>query len=558
MALLARSFNRIDYRGTYLCITKDTQIQVKHILLSRVVTEDDGNVGLVGRTIANAFTVFGGENGWPELSVFINQCVEVDNDLLKETAMLILANLLEQSTNVATRDESTFILEMLLVLLIHKPLDDRTKNLVKQTLLRCVEREDDRNTYIEAAKIVVKQGHAPDDIAFVARAGLFEAAMDMINNMEKTNQASSRRTDELSESVGSAGGHWKSRVKKAKSSVEDDLSQPWVCEETDPFTPRICYFYFPKTRMPSHIKTYDGSEDPEDHLKIFLSAAKTERWAIPTWCHNSTLTRNARVWFDDLPRETIDSYDDLKKTFFKSTSSGRNTLRTRSKSITPGRVTGSLQKSLYRGETAGKDKAIAIPMVQPWERVARQRITQSFSPNSKISFPPLGEDAGREGPMIIEAKIGGHCVHRMYVDGGSASEILYENRFSRLYLEIKRQLIPATTPLIGFSREIIWPIGQIQLLVTIGDEEHSTSALMNFVVVRSPSPYNGFIGRSGVRKLQAEDPGRWSRLVPLECAMVSRPERTLPANETKVEEMIKVAVNPEYSEQTIMIESTLT
>ncbi|GJS07272.1 hypothetical protein Tco_0364068 [Tanacetum coccineum] len=39
-------------------------------------------------------------------------------------------------------------------------------------------------TYIEAAKIVVKQGHAPDDITFVARAGLFEAAMDMINNME--------------------------------------------------------------------------------------------------------------------------------------------------------------------------------------------------------------------------------------------------------------------------------------------------------------------------------------------------------------------------------------
>ncbi|GJT64830.1 hypothetical protein Tco_1016310 [Tanacetum coccineum] len=26
-------------------------------------------------------------------------------------------------------------------------------------------------TYIEAAKIVVKQGHAPDDITFVARAG---------------------------------------------------------------------------------------------------------------------------------------------------------------------------------------------------------------------------------------------------------------------------------------------------------------------------------------------------------------------------------------------------
>nr|GEU55543.1 reverse transcriptase domain-containing protein [Tanacetum cinerariifolium] len=34
--------------------------------------------------------------------------------------------------------------------------------------------------------------------------------------------------------------------------------------------------------MPSHIKTYYGSEDPEDHLKIFQAAAKTERWAMPT------------------------------------------------------------------------------------------------------------------------------------------------------------------------------------------------------------------------------------------------------------------------------------
>ncbi|GKB76160.1 hypothetical protein Tco_0943055 [Tanacetum coccineum] len=90
-------------------------------------------------------------------------------------------------------------------------------------------------------------------------------------------RASSRRTEEVSESEGSAGGHWKSKLKRQKSNIEDDLSQSWVCEETDPFTPRIHYFNFPKTQMPSHIKTYDGSEDPEDHLKIFQSAAKMER-----------------------------------------------------------------------------------------------------------------------------------------------------------------------------------------------------------------------------------------------------------------------------------------
>ncbi|GJZ09704.1 reverse transcriptase domain-containing protein [Tanacetum coccineum] len=130
----------------------------------------------------------------------------------------------------------------------------------------------------------------------------------------------SKRTEVMSENEGSAGGHWKSKSKKQRSSVEDDLSQPWVCEETDPFTPRIRYFNFPRTRMPSHIKTYDGSEDPEDHLKIFQAAAKTERWAMPTWCHmfNSTLTGNARVWFDDLPKESIDSYDDLRKAFLEN------------------------------------------------------------------------------------------------------------------------------------------------------------------------------------------------------------------------------------------------
>ncbi|GKG27992.1 reverse transcriptase domain-containing protein, partial [Tanacetum coccineum] len=33
---------------------------------------------------------------------------------------------------------------------------------------------------------------------------------------------------------------------------------------------------------------------------------------------NSTLTGNARVWFDDLPQESIDSYDDLKKAFLEN------------------------------------------------------------------------------------------------------------------------------------------------------------------------------------------------------------------------------------------------
>ncbi|GJU49194.1 reverse transcriptase domain-containing protein, partial [Tanacetum coccineum] len=129
---------------------------------------------------------------------------------------------------------------------------------------------------------------------------------------------SSQETGEYSESEDSEGGHWKSKSRRHRSNTcEDDLSQPWTCEERNPFTPRIRHFNFPRTMMPSHVKTYNGSGDPEDHLKLFQASAKTDRWAMPTWCHmfNSTLTGNARVWFDKLSRESIDSYEDLRTAF---------------------------------------------------------------------------------------------------------------------------------------------------------------------------------------------------------------------------------------------------
>ncbi|GKC26068.1 hypothetical protein Tco_1033362 [Tanacetum coccineum] len=134
-------------------------------------------------------------------------------------------------------------------------------------------------------------------------------------------------------------------------------------------------------------------------------------------------------------------------------------------------------------------------------------------------------------------------------------------------------MVLATAPLIGFNKEIIWPIGQISLSVKIGDKEHSTSTWMNFVVVRSPSLYNGIIGRPGVRKIQAVPSTtygmlkflvlggiltlRSSKIIPLECMMVSVP-KVQPSVSTRVaEERIKVAIYPEYPEQIIAIGSIL-
>ncbi|GKD23834.1 hypothetical protein Tco_1225537, partial [Tanacetum coccineum] len=213
-------------------------------------------------------------------------------------------------------------------------------------------------------------------------------------------------------------------------------------------------------------------------------------------------------------------------------------------------------------------------MVQPWQRVAKQRITQTFSQVLVISFLPLGEEDGTEGPMLIEDEMGGHFVYRMYVDEGSSLKILYEHCFNRFRQEVKSQMVPATTPLVGFSGEIIWLLGQISLLAKIGDEKHSTSAWMNFMVVRSPSPYNGIIRRPRVRRIQAVPSTahgmlkfpvtgetvtlQSSRIIPLKCTMVSGPGTQQPVINQVTEEKIKVAIHLEYPKQTIAIGYALT
>ncbi|GKD10119.1 hypothetical protein Tco_1189804, partial [Tanacetum coccineum] len=134
-------------------------------------------------------------------------------------------------------------------------------------------------------------------------------------------------------------------------------------------------------------------------------------------------------------------------------------------------------------------------------------------------------------------------------------------------------MVPTTTPLLGFSGEISWPLGQISLMVTLGDEEHSENSLMNFMVVRSPSLYNGIIGRPGLRKIQAVPSTahemlkfpvkgvivtiRSKTIIPAECRMVTKAHDVCPPKEPAVTDGVKVAIHREYPDQTVMIGGSL-
>nr|GFB82663.1 hypothetical protein [Tanacetum cinerariifolium] len=304
----------------------------------------------------------------------------------------------------------------------------------------------------------------------------------------------SRRTKVVSESKGSAGGHWKSKPNKQKSSMEDDLSQPCVCEETDPFTPWIRYFDFPKTQMPSHIKTYDGSEDSEDHLKTFQAATKKERWAMPTWCHmfNSTLTGNARkkcikdpVEIHNIKQRNGESTEEFVRRYKLECRDGEMAAssRERKKSFPYWKQEAGQKQNFKRGNFQNEQRmerkqdrftlltktpreilalykgkfkpppSMTIPVEKrnaskfsefhgevghttdeckdskeggnlgerqtagningaTMTKDSKAKDHSNFLPEISNFFPTLGEEDGTKGPMIIEAEMGGHCVHR--------------------------------------------------------------------------------------------------------------------------------------------------
>ncbi|GKA15411.1 hypothetical protein Tco_0695158 [Tanacetum coccineum] len=71
------------------------------------------------------------------------------------------------------------------------------------------------------------------------------------------------------------------------------------------------------------------------------------------------------------------------------------------------------QPKVGKREALAKDKSMEIYMIQPWHRMTRQKVTQSFERVSEITFPSLITSIGTEGPLVIEAEIGGHMIHRI-------------------------------------------------------------------------------------------------------------------------------------------------
>nr|GEZ07933.1 hypothetical protein [Tanacetum cinerariifolium] len=184
-----------------------------------------------------------------------------------------------------------------------------------------------------------------------------------------------------------------------------------------------------------------------------------------------------------------------------------------------GETTAASKKSSHSLEVTG-------PVQTPWQRVTRHKVTQSFDHVKEITFPPLTANKGTGGPLVIKAEISGHAVHCIYMDKGSSMEH---------YSYIK--------------------------------------AWMNFMVMRSPSSYNGIIGRPGKREIQAVPSTahrmlkfpvngrivtiRSTILMPTECTTIAATPKDHAKKAEARHENFEVAIHSDFSDQEITIGGTI-
>ncbi|GJW55871.1 hypothetical protein Tco_0099956 [Tanacetum coccineum] len=105
----------------------------------------------------------------------------------------------------------------------------------------------------------------------------------------------------------------------------------------------------------------------------------------------------------------------------------------------------------------------------------------------EIAFPPVTRNHNSPAPVIIKVMIFKRHVNRVYMDSKSSCEVIYEHCFLKLKPSIKASKVDSKVPLVGFSGEHSWPIGEVPLEITIGDTPFSRRETLNFVIEASPA-----------------------------------------------------------------------
>ena len=92
--------------------------------------------------------------------------------------------------------------------------------------------------------------------------------------------------------------------------------------------------------------------------------------------------------------------------------------------------------------------------------IVEQAITFTDVNNERVHQP-------HDDAIVIALLITDYTTRRVLVDKGSSANILYYPAFQQMRLG-RDQLYPVNSPLVGFCRMKVQPVGTITLLVVVG------------------------------------------------------------------------------------------
>ncbi|GJT80981.1 hypothetical protein Tco_1055323 [Tanacetum coccineum] len=107
--------------------------------------------------------------------------------------------------------------------------------------------------------------------------------------------------------------------------------------------------------------------------------------------------------------------------------------------------------------------------------------------------------------------------------------------------------VDSKTPLVGFSGEYSWPLGEVPLEVTIEEGPYTRTEVLNFMTVRSNSPYNLLLGRTTMQKMESNKIEEGQKKIKETIPEVTKDVLSC----VGVEE--RVIVNDRYPKQTVVI-----
>ncbi|XP_059429111.1 uncharacterized protein LOC132162917 [Corylus avellana] len=102
--------------------------------------------------------------------------------------------------------------------------------------------------------------------------------------------------------------------------------------------------------------------------------------------------------------------------------------------------------------------------------------------------------------LVVTMKVANHAIHRILVDTGNSTDILYWPVFKHMRIDWER-IKPFGSLLVGFAGEQVQPLGLISLSVIAGTVSKQSTVMVDFLVVDRPSAYNAIISRLTLNKL---------------------------------------------------------